>query len=726
MARPSVEDLHNAVAEGDAFINPFVLVRQVAHAYALAEADADGPADQRLLRARELVIRLLERQDELGPARPLHDALLARLGLYPYLDESTLAGSDLLAYEAHRPLGEFGEQIVWHRDQARAYGRLLDGESVILAAPTSFGKSRVIDGVVMSGHFRNILVIVPTVALIDEARRRLTRIAGADYKIVTHVSQAPGDKTIYVLTQERVLEFDELPELDLFVIDEFYKLALESDPDRARLLNLAFYQLLQTKTQFYLLGPNIGGIEPSTLAKLECVYIDSWDTTVAVETIFLRRGRKDEKLLQVCTECAERDERTLVYCSSPNRAEKVGAQLAAAGLGKATDGAREAAAWVAAHFHPQWRVAEAIEAGIGVHHGQIPRALGHYLVSAFDAGQLNFLVCTPTLIEGVNTKAKNVVVYDSRHGPRTMDLFTFNNVRGRSGRMFEHATGRVYVFKKTPDPPLDIIDFPILSQPQDAPPELYNGMDPNDLTPTAKAALEEALEAAPVPAEVFEASPAVSIANQVKLANAIKSMPRDRARLLGWKSSHPTNEQLRAVFELVWEEGVLAKGRPMGAASADQLIHWLMRMENGNTRELMQNQVDFAPKKRDESIIHVLRFQRSGLTFEVPKWLMTVNNLQKSLLPRMRLETGDYRAYATRVENAFLAHPLGALDEYGVPIELARKLERHLVRGEDDDLDAVLARLAALDLEELRWLTPFERRLLQAARTDLGIPASGA
>lgn len=725
MARPSVEDLHVAIAEGDGFTDPFTLVRDVAHAYALAEADADRPADQSLLRARELVIRLLDHQNELGPARPLHDALLARLGLYPYLDQSALAGSDLLAYEAHRPLGEFGETLVWHRDQARAYARLLDGESVILAAPTSFGKSRVIDGVVMSGRFRNILVIVPTVALIDEARRRLTRLAGDEYKVVTHVSQAPEDKTIYVLTQERVLEFEELPELNLFVIDEFYKLALERDEGRARLLNLAFYRLLQTKTQFYLLGPNIGGIASSTLAKLECVYIDSWDTTVAVETILVKRGRRNEKLLRVCRECAERDERTLVYCSSPEQAEKVGAALAEAGIGESTPGAREAAAWVATHFHPQWRVVKAIESGIGVHHGQIPRALGHYLVSAFDAGELNFLVCTPTLIEGVNTKAKNVVVYDSKHGPRTMDLFTFNNIRGRSGRMFEHATGRVYVFKKTPDPPLDIIDFPILSQPENAPPELYNGMNPDDLTPGAKAVLDEALEGAPVPAEVLEASPAVSIVNQLKLADAIKNMPRDRARLLGWKSPHPTGEQLRVVFQLVWEQGVLPRGRPLGASSVNQLIFWLNAMERGSTRELMDNQVDYAPERRDESIINVLRFQRSGLTFEVPKWLMTVDNLQKSLLPGMRLEPGDYRAYATRVENAFLAHPLGALDEYGVPIELARKLERQLVQSEDDDLDAVLARVAALDIEELP-LTPFERRLLQEARTDLGAAVGGA
>jgi hypothetical protein len=61
-----------------------------------------------------------------------------------------------------------------------------------------------------------------------------------------------------VLTQERVIERADLNDLDLFIIDEFYKL----DPsgggaDRAAILNHAFYKLLKTAKQFYLLGPNI-------------------------------------------------------------------------------------------------------------------------------------------------------------------------------------------------------------------------------------------------------------------------------------------------------------------------------------------------------------------------------------------------------------------------------------------------------------------------------------
>jgi len=721
LARPSVEELQIRLSEGALAADPFGVVRDVAHAYALAEAGADSPADSNLLRARELIIRMTEERDQLGDALPMHDSLLARIGLYPYLREGELSGSDLLAYEAHRPVDDFGGGMVWHRDQARAYAHLLDGRSVILSAPTSFGKSRIIDGLVASGKFASMVIVVPTIALIDESRRRLSRLAGDNYKVVTHVGQASAEKTIYVLTQERVLEFEELPEVDLFVIDEFYKLSLDGgDPDRSRLLNLAFYALLQTGAQFYMLGPNIGGIGAETLERLECVWIDSWDTTVAVdiETV-ARGGAKKKRLLDLCGECRERGEQTLIYCSSPEKAEGIGIALAEAELGKDDARNREAAKWLGEHYDPRWRVARALAKGIGVHHGQLPRALGHYMVSAFDHREIDFLVCTPTLIEGVNTKAKNVIAFDQTIGQRNpLDLFTFNNIRGRSGRMATHYTGRVYVFKPVPAPPLQEIDIPVLSQPEGGPPELLLGLPDEEIGHGGRQRLDDLLAETPVPAAVLEATPGVSIEHQLKLAGAIERLSDERAAALSWSSAYPGGEQISAVFDLVWQEILEGRrDRPFGAGSVAQLLVWISLLEQGDTRQLIAKQIEFyGDDKLDRTILAVLKFQRRGLTFEAPKWLTVVDRLQRVLLPRRGLDSGDYSAFLARIESLFLPAPLAALDEYGVPIELARKLS---LRLGGDELDAVLARLDSLDLDAID-LDPFERRLLHEAQADLG------
>jgi hypothetical protein len=737
MAGASVEDLHELLGDANAVAaDPFGVVRSVSHAHALAEARADGVADEELRRARELIIRLVEHREGLGDAEPMLNALLAKIGLYPYLEPGGLDLSDLFAYEAHRPPGDFGQAIVWHREQAYAYALLMDGRNVILSAPTSFGKSRVIDGVLASGKFSNVVVVVPTIALIDETRRRLSRLLDESFKVLTHVGQEAGEKTVHVLTQERVLEFDELPPVDFFVVDEFYKLSIEElesgADDRARLLNLAFFKLLQTGAQFYLLGPNIGGISEATLNQLDCVWVDSWDTTVSVEVIAeLGPGSKDERLFAVAERCADRGERTLVYCSSPERAEAVAMQIADAGLGRAAGFASEAADWMAAHYHPRWRAARALVDGVGVHHGQLPRALGTYMVGAFDRGEIGFLVCTPTLIEGVNTKAKNVIVYDATIGTQTpIDLFTYNNIRGRSGRMSAHISGKVYVFEEPPTPPLKEVDIPILSQSEETPADLFLGLEPEHVQNGPKERLAELLETSPLDSEVFEASPTVGLQDQLKLASAIEEAPEETAAMISWGGAYPRNEQLLPIFEMVDEQVFGTKrrmGRPFGAFSMRQLVFWINALANGDApRRILDGQVKYAEENDldvDGAILAFLKFLRSGLSFEAPRWLRAAGAIQSVVLPRRGIPAGDYEPYIGRLENLFLPYPLAALDEYGLPVELIRKLEPQLLEA-GEDIDALLRLLVNLDPAGLN-LTPFEQLLLGTAQEDLGLPEAG-
>jgi replicative superfamily II helicase len=114
-----------------------------------------------------------------------------------------------LAFEFHRPEGSMGEKgTVFHRVQAQVYRALMDGANVILSAPTSFGKSLIIDAIIDSARHKRIVLVVPTIALIDETRKRLARFNDR-YKIITHASQMPeqGERgAIYVLTQERVID----------------------------------------------------------------------------------------------------------------------------------------------------------------------------------------------------------------------------------------------------------------------------------------------------------------------------------------------------------------------------------------------------------------------------------------------------------------------------------------------------------------------------------------
>ena len=135
-----------------------------------------------------------------------------------------------MLFEAHKPpIDEPG--LLFHTLQLQIYRDLAAGRNVVLSASTSVGKSLVVDAVIASGKHRHVVIIVPTIALIDETRRRLAKRFGAAYDIVTHPTQEvdPSCSTIFVLTQERALARQDLGAVSFFVIDEFYKLDLTRD-----------------------------------------------------------------------------------------------------------------------------------------------------------------------------------------------------------------------------------------------------------------------------------------------------------------------------------------------------------------------------------------------------------------------------------------------------------------------------------------------------------------
>ena len=174
----------------------------------------------------------------------------------------------------------------------------------------------------------------------------------------------------------------------------------------------AFYRLLKTGAQFYLLSPNISGITDAAQSRVEFQFIHETYQTVVSELRHLERG--DNELSTLAALCESLTDPTIVYVRSPKRASDVTRYLMNAGVGSHKPDMLDAVKWVQEHIHPEWHVAQALEAGIGVHHGQIPRSLAQYIVKQFNDQVLDFLICTSTLIDGVNTTARNMVIFDNK------------------------------------------------------------------------------------------------------------------------------------------------------------------------------------------------------------------------------------------------------------------------------------------------------------------------
>jgi hypothetical protein len=656
-----------------------------------------------------LLIRALERRDVLSRVSPVLDSLARRFGLFPYVsDPSELGTADRLAYEMHRPLET--DDVVFHAEQAAVYRLLADGHNVVLSAPTSFGKSLITDSVIATKKFRTVAVIVPTIALIDETRRRLSRRFGFQYKLVTHASQAVGDKTIYILTQERLLNLSpsQLSMIEFFVIDEFYKLDMESEEERKCQLNQAFHRLHSTGAQFYLLGPRVSSLTQGLKEKLNFRFVHTEFETVVLDTE-LRQVAFSALKSSVIDACRSVKGPTLLYVRSPARAHWLAKLLLDADLGESTDILRGASDWVKRSYHPDWLVGLALLRGIGIHHGRIPRALAHHIVRLFNEGRLPFLVVTSTLVEGVNTAAANMLVVDNKCGTKNLDFFTYNNIRGRSGRMFRHFVGKVIVFGLPPverDVPVDI---PAFSQGVNASTALLIQLPWNELNASSREKLKPYYEQEIINIETIRQASGVDPARIMDMARKFHSNPARWSDRLHW-TGRPNFQQLVDVCDLVL---LLAgtRGTRSGVASGRQLATRLsiLRQTDGNIRRMVQAQLAFRSGSTDAAVQEVLDFVRHWATYQFPRLLMIIETVSKDVLGRYGLPSGSYAHFAEAVQSQFRHPAFTAMEEYGLPTPLLAhvlNLLPWLQRWLNSDLDSLINVLR--EVPEVPGLAGFE------------------
>jgi hypothetical protein len=703
--------LRNMTADVDSFTaDAFSLLREIADLYAFADDDQE-------VEIRELIIQCREHRDAVDePIQTIIDALVREAGLFPYLPEDDqLSDRDLLAKETLRIDGLADGEVILHAAQADVYARLLAGDNVVLSAPTSFGKSLIIDALLVSQRYDNVLVVVPTLALIDEIRRRLAR-RKTGHRVITHPTQPQGERNVFVFTGERVLEAS-LPELDLFVLDEFYKLA--DGDERAQILNQVFYDMRKQGVQYYLLGPNVQGLSEAVPSDVQEEFLRHDDATVALR--FHDVSTADGEGAALVDLCGRLQSDTLIYCQSPDSAHKTARMLLDAGVGDSEPSLREAADWIAENFHPNWVIVEALRRGIGVHHGQLPRAMGQFIVKAFEEGRIRQLIATGTLIEGVNTHARHMIVYDKRGpGNKKMNEFTFRNISGRCGRMFHHFSGDVWLFTKPPEASLPEVDIPILSQSDEAPVSLLQHLDDGDLSQLSRERLESYSDQEYLSEETLRANAGLDLDGQLGIAKALTESPDEFHWALKFEQM-PDYDQLSVLCKLLWDH----LGRN-GLASAYttspvQLTRQLMNFSiKASTKALIEeavgkNQVEDV-HALDKLIKDVCQFVRSIAGYSFPVRLRALDRIQTEVFGRLGYARGDYSAYAARVEGLFLESPLVALDEYGVPPELAEKLRYRLMP--DGDLDGVLSRLKELDAAEL-GLNDFEAELVAYAQRGL-------
>lgn len=438
---------------------------------------------------------------------PLDQALrvvLTRLGNFPSIGtradvESAraslpliLAAEEIASADAHEVTIN-GQTVLLTDFQQNLWLNLIQSRRIALAAPTSAGKSFVLQGY-LSALFDNeqpksVVYLVPTRALIAQVAEDLKLQFQGMHQDVPDIVTVPVDaettlaeRAIYVMTQERVqLALGAHPDFSasVIIVDEAHSIA---DGSRGVLLQWVIDDLLirNPASQILFASPAIRnlGVFGRLFGLDDVVEFSSVEPTVAqnflitsVESatkgklVIHTAGDGSRTLRQVATlqlgrTVASRTEKlvhipavlghghsNIIYANGAAEAESVALQLAELMSDREPTEARLALSDLAKEaVHANYALVECVKHGVAFHYSNIPTQLRRAIETAVSSGEIDYLVCTSTLLQGVNLPAKNIFMFAPEKGrTRALESTDFWNLAGRAGRLKREFQGNIFL-----------------------------------------------------------------------------------------------------------------------------------------------------------------------------------------------------------------------------------------------------------------------------------------
>ena len=377
---------------------------------------------------------------------------------------SSLYSLDSAIYNAFS-ISELDDNISLHPEQLEIISLIDSNDALVVSAPTSFGKTLCVFEYIVKRKPRNIVLIVPTLALVDEYMKKIIKRfkkSFTGYKIHTNLSEEKEydftQKNIFILTHDRIAQDNMgelIKEIDFLVIDEVL------NDDRVLVMNVAYAQLAKKTKKYVLLAPFIKEIQHlGELDKKPFFYRTEYSPVV--NKIFRTKLIREEDRFIECKKILDkkRQEKTLVYFPTVTgkhgmykyindviMKEKIVSDL--------PDSIELFLQWAREEIHEEWAVVKALERGYLIHNGQIPIGTRMFQIDQYDSGNNNTMLCTSSLLEGVNTSAENIIIVKparkvAKEG-ECFSAFDFYNLVGRSGRLNEHMIGNAFYLQGPKD-----------------------------------------------------------------------------------------------------------------------------------------------------------------------------------------------------------------------------------------------------------------------------------
>ncbi|MDX9917801.1 MAG: DEAD/DEAH box helicase [Gudongella sp.] len=337
--------------------------------------------------------------------------------------------------------------------------------TVAVVAPTSYGKSELILNTLKNNPDENICIIVPTKALLAQTKRRIINANQCinSRRVVTHPDMhiASEKKIIGILTQERLLRLLEKHkdlQFHSVVIDEAHNLF--SDDHRNRLLasSIAIMNKRNPVTYFKFLSPFL--IDSKSLLVKSCgfeinekkiteflkinnfYYIDFINPApLSYYDQFLNNSISVENSMNSSDLEFIRDKasnKNIIYFNSPPKLELFAKNIQHAEVTSVPEQVLKACREIGSYLHADYSLLDCLKRGVVYHHGSVPDIVKLYIENLYTQEPfLKFMVCSSTLLEGVNIPAEKLFIMDHRKGRRKLSPSQFKNLCGRICRFNE-------------------------------------------------------------------------------------------------------------------------------------------------------------------------------------------------------------------------------------------------------------------------------------------------
>lgn len=633
--------------------------------------------------ARSMVVNLLDKLRRDGNEyTPLINHVIREVGLFPYIDPKTALWEDQVVVEAFKANVGDETPVTLHSAQSHVLKRLLLGDNIAVSAPTSFGKSFIVDAFIAIRQPENVVMIVPTIALADETRRRIEHKFSHKYKIITTTDATITERNIFIFPQERSFAYlDKLEKIDMLIVDEFYKASSMFDDDRSSSLLSAIIELGRISRQKYYLAPNIHKIADNVFTQgMQFMRLTDFKTVITKAAKIYEKRRSDEnvdefKKNNLVNILQNNTAKTLVYAGSYNNINKVSTILADNLPYKETSLLRDFNDWLKVNYGDSFSLCQLSERGIGIHNGKMHRSLSQIQVKLFECTEgLDTIISTSSIIEGVNTQAEKVIVWSNKNGLHKFDYFTYRNIIGRAGRMFKYFVGKVYLLE---EPPVQenttlTIDFPdeVAESLDSEDPGIEINQEQNNHIKEYEEFMMNALGA-----ENFR---------QIRKLSIFKSCdPRILKSLIEKLKANPNWPRgyaaLAATNTYNWREPVLDVVSLLGDNMARLIKIAIWKMPDNWTRSIAEVYSELS----DISYEDLFSAERY-LSYNLCSTLSVINILKKSFDPT----SPDISLFIGRAANAFLPKLVYQLEEYGLPRMISRKIQNSgLINLEDDSVE---------------------------------------